>query len=172
MQRSFLSRGSGRTRYTVPPLGNRWGCLLGQIMLVFTIVTIIFVSSSRWTLPRSCANETQLPMSFIASFLAIGIHEFPKDEGSDETDWPLSTVASYLCECVEYPIPLYNDQSVVFSRNLHWRFCPHLGGRHLVVSPHRIQKEEEAEPATAPTQSAIARTRLRTGRGFGSRKRP
>lgn len=52
-------------------------------------------------------------MSFIASFLAIGIKEFPKDEGSDETDWPLNTVASYLCECLQYPFPWHHDQPTV-----------------------------------------------------------
>ncbi|KAK1831011.1 hypothetical protein QBC39DRAFT_284169, partial [Podospora conica] len=50
-----------------------------QIMLIFTIMTIIF-----------------LPLSFISSFLAIGVREFPKGEGSSETDWPLSTASSYL----------------------------------------------------------------------------
>jgi len=49
-------------------------------------------------------------MSFIASFLAIGIKEFPKGEGSDETDWPLSTVASYLCECLEHPLAWHDNQ--------------------------------------------------------------
>ncbi|KAK5654263.1 hypothetical protein OQA88_7438 [Cercophora sp. LCS_1] len=49
------------------------------IMIIFTVVTIIF-----------------LPMSFIASFFAINIDQFPKDLESGEPDWPLSTVASYI----------------------------------------------------------------------------
>ncbi|GAB1309927.1 Ankyrin repeat protein [Madurella fahalii] len=49
------------------------------IMLVFTVVTIIF-----------------LPMSFIASFFAIGIREFPKDAESGEPNWPIHNVSEYL----------------------------------------------------------------------------
>lgn len=42
-------------------------------------------------------TNLQLPMSFIASFFAINIHQFPKDQESGEPDWPLSTVATYIC---------------------------------------------------------------------------
>ncbi|KAK5657426.1 hypothetical protein OQA88_2998 [Cercophora sp. LCS_1] len=47
------------------------------IMLVFTIVTIVF-----------------LPLSFMTSFLALGVDEFPKIDG--ETSWPLSRLCAYL----------------------------------------------------------------------------
>ncbi|RYP70945.1 hypothetical protein DL770_008179 [Monosporascus sp. CRB-9-2] len=50
-----------------------------SIMLVFTIVTIVF-----------------LPLSFFASFFALNVQEFPKNSSGD-TDWPLRMVASYLC---------------------------------------------------------------------------
>jgi len=49
------------------------------IMLVFTIVTIIF-----------------LPLSFIASFFTIGIREFPQNAESGETAWPIRDVSTYL----------------------------------------------------------------------------
>ncbi|KAK5658057.1 hypothetical protein OQA88_2613 [Cercophora sp. LCS_1] len=50
-----------------------------NIMLVFTLVTIVF-----------------LPLSFMSSFFAIGIAEFPKDETSGEIAWPLGVVAAWL----------------------------------------------------------------------------
>ncbi|KAK0716273.1 hypothetical protein B0H67DRAFT_260560 [Lasiosphaeris hirsuta] len=50
-----------------------------NIMLMFTVVTIIF-----------------LPMSFISSFFAINIDAFPKDPGSGDTSWPLGTISAYL----------------------------------------------------------------------------
>ncbi|KAM7187525.1 hypothetical protein V8F33_011172 [Rhypophila sp. PSN 637] len=49
------------------------------IMLVFTIVTIIF-----------------LPLSFIASFFALQIREFPHEEGGDEPSWDLEQVSGLL----------------------------------------------------------------------------
>ncbi|KAK3381256.1 hypothetical protein B0H63DRAFT_475184 [Podospora didyma] len=49
-----------------------------NIMLVFTLVTIVF-----------------LPMSFITSFLALGIRDFPKDDNGN-TAWPLDRVSGYL----------------------------------------------------------------------------
>ncbi|KAK1759132.1 hypothetical protein QBC47DRAFT_397946 [Echria macrotheca] len=50
-----------------------------NIMLVFTLVTIVF-----------------LPMSFISSFFALGVEEFPKDSTSGNTSWPISEVSAYL----------------------------------------------------------------------------
>ncbi|KAK0713751.1 hypothetical protein B0T26DRAFT_873806 [Lasiosphaeria miniovina] len=49
------------------------------IMLTFTIVTIIF-----------------LPLSFISSFFAIGIKEFPKDEETGNQAWPIAEVSAYM----------------------------------------------------------------------------
>jgi hypothetical protein len=49
----------------------------GKTIMMFTIVTIIF-----------------LPLSFIASFFAINIEEFPHDNGS--TNLPLSYVLKYI----------------------------------------------------------------------------
>ncbi|KAL1962384.1 hypothetical protein VTN77DRAFT_9723 [Rasamsonia byssochlamydoides] len=49
----------------------------GKTIMMFTIVTIIF-----------------LPLSFIASFFAINVHEFPHVDGS--TDLPLSYVLKYI----------------------------------------------------------------------------
>ncbi|KAK0673165.1 hypothetical protein QBC41DRAFT_352872 [Cercophora samala] len=65
------------TRYAMKL--SEQGSRQNTIMVVFTIVTVIF-----------------LPLSFIASFLAIGIAEFPKNEESGEVDWPVKEVSKYL----------------------------------------------------------------------------
>ena len=52
-----------------------------QTILVFTIVTIVF-----------------LPLSFMSSFFAIGIAAFPKDDTTGETNWPLGVVTGLLCK--------------------------------------------------------------------------
>lgn len=79
-------------------------------MLIFTIVTIIFVSAdpvlsnSDTPLVRQLTSPpTQLPMSFLASFFAISIQEFPKDTGSGQPDWPLRNVSQYLCKPPHHP---------------------------------------------------------------------
>ncbi|KAJ2994316.1 hypothetical protein NUW58_g1585 [Xylaria curta] len=51
----------------------------GKILLIFTSVTIVF-----------------LPLSFITTFLALGIDAFPKNEMSGETDWPLDIAIAYI----------------------------------------------------------------------------
>jgi Mg2+ and Co2+ transporter CorA len=51
----------------------------GQTIMIFTLVTIIF-----------------LPMSFIASFFAINIVDFPHDFSNGNTGLPLGYVAKYL----------------------------------------------------------------------------
>ncbi|KAI0000093.1 hypothetical protein F4779DRAFT_604959 [Xylariaceae sp. FL0662B] len=48
----------------------------GNTLMVFTTVTIVF-----------------LPLSFMSSFFAISIAQFPRDETSDDVKWPLQ----YLC---------------------------------------------------------------------------
>jgi hypothetical protein len=50
----------------------------GNVMVIFTMVTIIF-----------------LPLSFCASFFALNIAEFPADERG-ETNWPLRRLCAYL----------------------------------------------------------------------------
>ncbi|RYP13610.1 hypothetical protein DL765_006811 [Monosporascus sp. GIB2] len=69
-----------------------------RIMLVFTIVTIVF-----------------LPLSFFASFFALNVHEFPKNSLGN-TDWPLGTVASYLFG-ISIAIFVIVTGVIVFSRN-------------------------------------------------------
>ncbi|KAG7294401.1 hypothetical protein NEMBOFW57_004472 [Staphylotrichum longicolle] len=51
----------------------------GNIILVFTLVTVVF-----------------LPLSFITSFFALEIDIFPKNPETSETSWPIGQVASYL----------------------------------------------------------------------------
>ncbi|KAK3349281.1 hypothetical protein B0T25DRAFT_238246 [Lasiosphaeria hispida] len=50
-----------------------------NIMLVFTLVTIVF-----------------LPMSFLSSFFAIGIQEFPTDANTGNVAWPIGELSAYL----------------------------------------------------------------------------
>ncbi|KAK4129666.1 hypothetical protein N657DRAFT_562601 [Parathielavia appendiculata] len=52
----------------------------GNIILVFTLVTVVF-----------------LPLSFITSFFALDIDIFPKSPETGETAWPIGQVSSYLC---------------------------------------------------------------------------
>ncbi|KAK4677382.1 hypothetical protein QC764_405710 [Podospora pseudoanserina] len=65
------------TRYAMKL--SEQGSRQNTIMVVFTIVTVIF-----------------LPLSFIASFFTIGIVEFPKNEETGEVDWPVNEVSKYL----------------------------------------------------------------------------
>ncbi|TRX90312.1 hypothetical protein FHL15_008857 [Xylaria flabelliformis] len=41
-------------------------------------------------------RQGKLPLSFISSFLALGIDKFPKDEASGQNQWPLGVAAAYL----------------------------------------------------------------------------
>ena len=76
-----------------------------QTILVFTIVTIVF-----------------LPLSFMSSFFAIGIAAFPKDNITGETNWPLGIVTGLLCKwpflvgvLVKAPLANASSQSVFLS---------------------------------------------------------
>ena len=51
----------------------------GMTILVFTIVTIIF-----------------LPLSFLASFFALNVAQYPKDPASGDTTWELGYLSQYL----------------------------------------------------------------------------
>jgi Mg2+ and Co2+ transporter CorA len=69
----------------------------GNTVLVFTVVTIIF-----------------LPLSFMSSFFAIGIAAFPRDAVSGEVNWPLSTVMGILFGvALSVSIPL-----IIFALNM------------------------------------------------------
>ncbi|KAI8934166.1 hypothetical protein NX059_008919 [Plenodomus lindquistii] len=69
----------------------------GNTVLVFTIVTIVF-----------------LPLSFMSSFFAIGIAAFPKDPTTGETNWPLGLVTGLLFgTSLSLSIPL-----IVFALNM------------------------------------------------------
>lgn len=65
----------------------------GNTVLVFTVVTIIF-----------------LPLSFMSSFFAIGIAAFPHNDESGEINWPLGTVMGLLFGislCVSIPLIIF-----------------------------------------------------------------
>lgn len=65
----------------------------GNTVLVFTVVTIIF-----------------LPLSFMSSFFAIGVAAFPHNAESGEVNWPLGTVMGLLFGvslCVSIPLIIF-----------------------------------------------------------------
>jgi len=75
----------------------------GKTLMVFTIVTIIFVSpfcGSPMPTYRAdqltCGVNTQLPLSFFAAFFAIEITEFRRDEGGT---LGLGYISAIMCEC-------------------------------------------------------------------------
>jgi len=67
-----------------------------NIMLMFTLVTIVF-----------------LPLSFLSSFFAIGVADFPRDPDSGEVAWPIGRLSAYLCKV--YCIPISSPMS--FANN-------------------------------------------------------
>ena len=69
----------------------------GYTIMVFTIVTVIFVSLPHDHFLRRKLLIVQLPMSFIAAIFAINIKEFPRaSDGSQSL--PLSYVSKYTCK--------------------------------------------------------------------------
>lgn len=71
----------------------------GQTIMVFTIVTIVFVRSLYLRLrcgPR--AKMWKLPMSFMASFFTISIKEFPRDPQTGNPSLSVGYVAKYMCK--------------------------------------------------------------------------
>ncbi|KAK2765549.1 hypothetical protein FQN54_008403 [Arachnomyces sp. PD_36] len=51
----------------------------GNVIMIFTVFTVIF-----------------LPLSFMASFFALNITQFPTDSRSGEPHWPLSLVSAFI----------------------------------------------------------------------------
>ncbi|KAK3897541.1 hypothetical protein C8A05DRAFT_19717 [Staphylotrichum tortipilum] len=58
----------------------------GNIILVFTLVTVVF-----------------LPLSFFASFFALDLDIFPRDPVTGEKSWPIGEVSGYLCTSARPP---------------------------------------------------------------------
>lgn len=80
----------------------------GRTVLVFTVVTIIFV---RTPLPRfkcdlKINREIQLPLSFMAAFFAINIDSFPWNKGDK---LPMDYVLRYMC-MQKFPVPFTIDR--------------------------------------------------------------
>lgn len=67
----------------------------GRTILVFTIVTIVFVS---WELPSNISNAytQQLPLSFLSSFYSLKIESFPR-QGNDSL-FPDTWIFSRICK--------------------------------------------------------------------------
>jgi len=75
--------------------------------MVFTIVTIIFVSLPDPHLPGSLVTLLKLPMSFMAAFFTIDFKEFPHNTQGNQS-LSISYVSKYMCK---FPAPPYPNPS-------------------------------------------------------------
>ncbi|KAH3988870.1 hypothetical protein HBI25_227450 [Parastagonospora nodorum] len=97
----------------------------GNIVLVFTVVTIIF-----------------LPLSFMSAFFTIGISAFPKDRVSGETSWPMGLVTAILFGvslCVSLPLiafALNMDYCSAMFNELRYNYCAHGCIKLIKILPH------------------------------------
>lgn len=64
------------------------------------------------------ANRSQLPLSFMSSFFAIGVDEFPHNQDSGEVSWPLGVVAAWLCKFYCLVVPSLSQLTRYVSRYL------------------------------------------------------
>ncbi|KAF4950560.1 hypothetical protein FGADI_8119 [Fusarium gaditjirri] len=53
------------------------------------------------------AKQGSLPLSFMASFLALDVDQFPQDPESQETNWPLARVCALICK--QKPVALSSE---------------------------------------------------------------
>lgn len=96
----------------------------GNTVLVFTVVTIIF-----------------LPLSFMSSFFAIGIAAFPHNADNGEVDWPLGTVTGILFGvslCVSIPLIIFAlnmDYFTVLFKELRYNYLAELGIKIIALLP-------------------------------------
>jgi Mg2+ and Co2+ transporter CorA len=74
----------------------------GRTIMVFTIVTIIFVSTTRSSL-INLLTTLQLPMSFLTSFFALNVDSFPHQDGN--LSYPGSWVFSRICASPSRTLP-------------------------------------------------------------------
>jgi hypothetical protein len=74
--------------------------LISQITLVFTIVTVFFVSTPLRESPCSgqhYADLLKLPLSFMSSVFAIQIDAFPHNFETGEVNWPVGEAMGLIC---------------------------------------------------------------------------
>ncbi|KAF1965932.1 hypothetical protein BU23DRAFT_334788 [Bimuria novae-zelandiae CBS 107.79] len=96
----------------------------GNTVLVFTVVTIIF-----------------LPLSFMSSFFAIGIAAFPRDPASGGVNWPLGTVMGILfgvALSVSIPLIIFAlnmDYFTALYKELRYNYLAVLGMRVIPLLP-------------------------------------
>ncbi|PMD34885.1 hypothetical protein L207DRAFT_128482 [Hyaloscypha variabilis F] len=106
----------------------------GNIMLVFTLVTIVF-----------------LPLSFMSSFFALGVNSFPKDAQSGNVSWPLHTLALLLfgiSTLVFVPlvfIALYVNQITSFTRETFQAFF--LPSNPVIddIEEKKVEEDDESD---------------------------
>jgi ankyrin repeat protein/Mg2+ and Co2+ transporter CorA len=130
-----------------------------QTIMVFTIVTIIF-----------------LPLSFIAAMFTINIREFPHEPGSDNPSLPLSYVSKYMFGigfAISIPfiaIALSFDAIGDFFREVKRRFRDNRGGRseHTRRDSFSGNTVYEKDFASSPDTHAI-QTALSAGRSTAYR---
>ncbi|KAH7357602.1 hypothetical protein BKA66DRAFT_242645 [Pyrenochaeta sp. MPI-SDFR-AT-0127] len=103
----------------------------GNTVLVFTVVTIIF-----------------LPLSFMSSFFAIGIAAFPRDPGSGEINWPLGTVTGLLFGIslsVSIPLIIFALNMECFStayREIRHNYLARIGIKSIAYLPPLAPSED------------------------------
>lgn len=54
---------------------------------------------------QMATDQAQLPLSFIASFLALDIDVFPTDPETGNRSWPIGQASGYLCTSTPAPPP-------------------------------------------------------------------
>ncbi|KAF1942382.1 hypothetical protein EJ02DRAFT_345695 [Clathrospora elynae] len=110
----------------------------GNTVLVFTVVTIIF-----------------LPLSFMSSFFAIGVAAFPKNETTGETNWPLGIVTGLLFGIsLSVSIPL-----IVFALNMEYCSVVYRELRHNYLARIGIRLIELLFPLNPRNPSGSYRRR-------------
>jgi len=81
----------------------------GRAVMLFTIITVIFVSIYSRSLPNIiCDNAVQLPLSFFTSYFGQNVREITGDDKNHST-WDLWRVASTLfpdCDIYETDGPV------------------------------------------------------------------
>ncbi|KAK0614626.1 hypothetical protein B0T14DRAFT_436163 [Immersiella caudata] len=102
----------------------------GNIILVFTLVTVVF-----------------LPLSFITSFLALGLDIFPRDEGG-ELNLPTLSTVGWLCTSPKIPLI-----AVITNHLPSWNLRRHLHPAHL---PRPLRKQ--AHPPSETNLQADAQS--------------
>lgn len=69
-------------------------CLFSPLLRLFLCVKLSLSAI------HSGLTSPQLPLSFMASFFALGVQQFPRDPKSGNTSWPLRYICGLLCKFI------------------------------------------------------------------------